>query len=380
MKFAILTHPLHGNYGGMLQAYALQLTVSRFDHDVSVLLYETKKSDMTKPINHARKLKHFVFACMWQLGIPLSYKTPPPVLFSSMAKNFVQKHISSLKLTLHTNRDEYRLIVGSDQVWRGVYARSMVSFPFYFGDFVSPETRAKSFVYAASFGTNQWEGTSEETLVCANLLKQYKSVSVRENSGIAICKEQLHTKAVQMPDPTLLLFNEDYGRLIASEKTRRPAKKYAAAYILDYSEAIDDTLQFLSEKTHLPMHRIMPQATAAKYSGRIPCTPEQWLRTIRDCEYLITDSFHGCVFAIIFNKPFVCLGNINRGSTRFDALFETFCLKNRICTSLNGVYETLLRPIDWNTVNSIREKERSRGLQFLGENLNTPFSSDEVSR
>lgn len=376
MKFAILTHPLLGNYGGMLQAYALQLAVSRHEHSPFVLNYITKKRDMTKPINYARALKHSLFSCMWRLGIPLSYKQPPPNLFSSIARGFAKKHISSLDFDSVKNWDEYRLLIGSDQVWRCIYARDLVNVPFFFGNFVSSETRAESFVYAASFGTDKWEGTPEETEACAKLLNQYKAISVREASGINLCKELFHTEAVQMPDPTLLLFNNDYEHIIASEETYRPSPKYVAAYVLDYSEPIDDTLQFLSEKTHLSIHHIMPQATAAKYSGRIPCSLAQWLRSIRDCEYLITDSFHGCVFAIIFNKPFVCLGNKSRGSTRFDALFETFRLKNRVCTSLNDVRETLLRAIDWDSVNSIRDTERARGLQFLSENLNAPFSAE----
>lgn len=372
MKFAILTHPLHGNYGGMLQAYALQSTVSRYGHDIPIIDYETNKL----PSTPLRKLKYSLYDCLWHLGISYPNGRAPSNLFSSIAHNFRSKHTSSLLFNSVTNWDEYRLIIGSDQVWRGVYAHHIANLPFFFGDFISSEARAESFVYAASFGTDRWEGTPEETRICADLIKQYKAVSVRENSGINICKEQFHTEAVQMPDPTFLLSNEDYGRLIASEKTHRPSTKYVAAYILDSSETITDTLEFLSEKTHLPVCSMMPQATATKYSSKVPCSVAEWLRCIRDCEYLITDSFHGCVFAIIFNKPFVCLGNSFRGTARFNALLKTYQLKNRVCTSPNDIVKTLLRPIDWDTVNKIREKERDRGLQFLSKNLPAPFSEE----
>lgn len=105
----------------------------------------------------------------------------------------------------------------------------------------------------------------------------------------------------------------------------------------------------------------------------------QWLRYLRDCDAVVTDSFHGCVFSIIYNKPFVCLGNEGRGSTRFDTLFQVFGLEDRLVTSRDPekVLRVLQKPIDWERVNAIHEAERQRGLDFLKSNLYDGASPDE---
>ena len=104
---------------------------------------------------------------------------------------------------------------------------------------------------------------------------------------------------------------------------------------------------------------------------RIPLSIPQWLRCIRDSECVLTDSFHGCVFAIIFNKPFVCLGNASRGSARFDSLLGTFGLQERLLINPTPeqVANLMRNPIDWEQVNAIRSSEKQRALQFLKENL-----------
>lgn len=85
----------------------------------------------------------------------------------------------------------------------------------------------------------------------------------------------------------------------------------------------------------------------------------------------MTDSFHACVFSIIYNKSFVCIGNAKRGSARFDTLLQTFGLETRLVQS--GDPEAVLRvlhtSVDWDSVNAIRKSERKRGLDFLQANL-----------
>ena len=124
---------------------------------------------------------------------------------------------------------------------------------------------------------------------------------------------------------------------------------------------------------HVTLQHLLPHAGAAQRRDRFAHTVGQWLRLIRDAEYFITDSFHGCAFAIIFNKPFVCLGNEKRGAARFDSLLGTFGLKDRLVT--RPEHDTVLRilntPVDWEQVNAIRRSEQARALEFLRHNLAT---------
>lgn len=260
-------------------------------------------------------------------------------------------------------------IVGSDQVWRRKYVKNKLMT--YFLDFATEEQRRHSISYAASFGTDEWEGTPEETQRCGELLRQFKAVSVREFSGVRICKEAFGVDAIQMPDPTLLASPEDYERVINSEKTRVPKAPYFASYVLDDSAEASQLLDDVEKSTGLYHQRLMPKSTARKRRDRFYCTVAQWLRYLRDCDAVVTDSFHGCVFSIIYNKPFVCLGNAGRGSARFDTLFQVFGLQDRLVASRDPeeVLRVLRQPINWQRVHAIHEAERHRGLDFLKKNL-----------
>ena len=89
------------------------------------------------------------------------------------------------------------------------------------------------------------------------------------------------------------------------------------------------------------------------------------LWAIKNAELVITDSFHACVFSILFNKPFVCLGNKSRGNARFESLLGMFGLRNRVVdeiSKLEGVFKT---PIDWNQVNGIIKQQRKKSMFFL---------------
>ena len=266
---------------------------------------------------------------------------------------------------------EAAFVVGSDQVWRAIFCRTMKHPAYYFLDFAPVEIRRRSIAYAASFGVDEWEGTPEETAACAQLLQDFKAVSVRERSGIAICRDHMQTEAVAMPDPTILLRKEEYEVLIRRENTWSPMIKSLAAYVIDENGTIPQLLHSAAGKLEVALQHLLPHTNATKRRDRFAPTVGQWLRLIQDCEYFITDSFHGTVFAIIFNKPFVCLGNQGRGSARFETLLGTFGLQSRLLASPTPekIAELMHTPIDWDTVNGIRNKEMQLGLQFLKTNL-----------
>ncbi len=365
----VFTLPLWGNYGGMLQAYALWLCVSRVHIETANVELQNSAPEVS--------LWHRIRECLWCVKYQLL-----PRREDGVVPRFLQQACAdSFKRMLNTyvlsedavsNVAEFKdtqWIVGSDQVWRAVYTRRVRSVASYFLDFLPEEVRQRSIAYAASFGTDDWEGTPEETVKCRELLQQFKAVSVREHSGVKICREVFGVEAVQMPDPTLLPDVKDYVSLIESERTHQRKGGYIAAYVLDESERALVSLQAVAEAKGLPVQHLMPHLTAECRRDRFPQSVPQWLRYIKECDMVVTDSFHGCVFAIIFNKPFVCLGNEGRGSARFDTLFQTFHLESRLATSPEQAVAVACEPIDWDAVNAIHEHERERGLAFLRENL-----------
>ena len=361
MKISIITHPLWGNYGGMLQAYALQTALQ----DSSSIEAEVKHG------NHPQlNLLDYLKFTLRKLQLSIGFTSPrTPIhtrLILDMAESFCTRHI---ECSDGVNIDKY--VVGSDQVWRKSAADYIGGIKQFFLDFATKEQRNRSIAYAASFGTNEWEGTPEETEVCGRMLREFKAVSVREHSGVAICRNIFEVEAVQMPDPTLLLHTNDYDKIIERENTWFPESKYVAAYVLDETPRKAELLQGITNPLNLQLQHLMPHATATKRRDRFPISVPQWLRLIRGCEYFITDSFHGCVFAIIFNKPFVCLGNAGRGNARFDTLLGTFGLEDRLITDATPekIIQVLNTPIDWVRVNEIHDAERERGINFLKDNL-----------
>ena len=361
-KRYILTHPLTGNYGGLLQAYALYSTINALGYQAYIYRYQP--ADMPLGIkDYWRHFKRHIKYCLGKCNEAHTVWRRLMIArkFLKGIRFFDERQIEKLE-------SDAAFVVGSDQVWRAIFCRMMKHPAYYFLDFATPAQRKRSISYAASFGIDEWEGTPEETAECARLLQEFKAVSVRESSGIDICRNFMNTpSAHQMPDPTILLQRHDYESLIRRERTWAPGDATLAAYVIDENGNRPHLLQETATILGCNLQHLLPHADAARRRDRFAPTVGQWLRLILDCDYFITDSFHGTVFATIFNKPFVCLGNQGRGSARFETLLGTFGLQDRLVTKPDAaeIKRVLTTPIDWAPVNTALASERQRGRNFL---------------
>lgn len=348
-KIHILTFPLRFNYGGILQAFAMQRQLQLLHIEPSLYQNCSKPPLKRKLVDKVRKL------------------LPARLRKWSLRKALIVAFSTGYINTCYAINPKVRKwVVGSDQIWRCQYSRPFAPMPTWFLSNIPKEVRAQSITYAVSFGCDEWEGTPEETEECAKLLKEFKAVSVREHSAVKLCKDIFGVDAVQMPDPTLLLTTGEYQKIMEADGVTKHPAPYVLSYVLDKARHIDTLLQQCASRLHL---ELLNTGLDSAQNLTVP----QWVANISQCEYLITDSFHGCVFAIIFNRPFICLGNETRGTTRFDTLLKTFGLEDRMLTSWDeaSIHAQLEAPIDWERVNSIHEAERTRGLNFLIEHLLT---------
>ncbi len=364
-KIFILTHPLTGNYGGLLQAYASYTVLESLG--MTPYIYRYTPNDL--PLTLRAYLRYFKAHMKYMLGRSQNANTMWRRL--SIARKFLRGIRFFNETHPAPQNNGIRYWVGSDQVWRAIFCRMMRRPEFFFLNFATSEQRSNSIAYAASMGVDEWEGTPEETEVCKKLIKEFKAVSVREHSSVALCRNVFDTQVEQMPDPTLLLQIEDYNHIINREKTWLPSAPFLASYVLDEKGDLPLQLNDCARGLQVTLQHLLPHANATLSRDRIAISVSQWLRLVRDAEFFITDSFHGCVFAIIFNKPFVCLGNAYRGSARFDSLLSTFGLQDRLITShdVDTIVRTLTSPIDWDRVNTIRRSEQKRAFDFLKKNL-----------
>ena len=268
------------------------------------------------------------------------------------------------------NYDAY--IIGSDQVWRLGYSPCIFD---YFLSFLPSSYKVKRIAYAASFGTDNWEFSRKVTNLVKKYIYKFDLITVREKSAVKLCEEYLnYDKAEFVLDPTMLLEKEDYERLIINEN-EKISKGNIFCYILDKNDMILDTISEVEKYTGKiafeisPKHSIEERQMGFNSDDYVLPSITKWLRAFMDADYVITDSFHGTVFSLVFNKPFVVFGNKHRGNARFISLLETFRLKDRLILSKDNALKVFKQPINWNKVNVIREEMKEKSTVLLFKNL-----------
>lgn len=377
MKIGILTQPLHANYGGLLQNYALQQVLLRAGHEVETIDWTPSNKSLRNSLSRIKwALLSTLFRNKYQ---KLRYQP------TDKEKRIIQQHTNHFISTYihHTKtimfKDGFRrqtregkydaYVVGSDQCWRPGYNAFLSSM---FLDFVKEE-KAKRIAYAASFGTDQWEYSPEMTAICAPLAQKFDFVSVREDSGVRLCKDYLGVDAVHVLDPTLLLNKDDYISLIEAEKEPQ-SRGTLFNYILDPDANKTAFINRVAKEKGLQSFQVLPKCqaetrTKEDIKNRIEdCVfpgVTTWLRAFMDAEMTIVDSFHGMVFSIIFNKPFWVIGNANRGMSRFTSLLKVFHLEDRLLDANHLKDVDINLPIDWSYVNAILEQKRNECKNLL---------------
>lgn len=376
MRIAVVSLPLHTNYGGLLQSFALKKFLESHGHDVTVLDIRDKMplpKWWKSPFVYAKRtlMRLFIGAGGPEIFREIRFRREYPVI-SVNTQKFIDRYISPRVINDYkeVSEGEYEaFVVGSDQVWRPRYFSSIE-------DAFLAFTQGWDVVrvsYAASFGTNAMEYDPDLMSRCARLLNGFDGVSVREESAVRICREWFDREdAVRLPDPVMLWDSAVYQKLAESAKVH-PAKGRLLSYILDPSKEKSVVLDFISGVSRLQVHDISPMTEdkSLAASERVAPPVEDWLAGFADADFVVTDSFHGCVLAILFHKPFVAVGNSRRGMARLQSLLEMLDLDMRLVHGIDpeddGKY--FLSQPDWNHVDSVLAEERIRSEAFLKKTL-----------
>ncbi len=382
MKVCILTQPLGHNYGGLLQAYALQTCLKRLGCTVETLdrrhPVHTVESIQTHAINLARLLLGRIRSMPTQGRQDQVLRHLHRFRDRSISMSPTITDEQAIRRYFEQNPFD-AVIVGSDQVWRPRYSPSL---PNYFLDFLAHTSQpVKRIAYAASFGVDEWEFTDSATAQCKALLSQFDAVSVREKSAVALCQTHLNAPAQLVLDPTLLLDPADYTAL-TNECKPNPHAGSIVSYILDPSPSKHSITQTIAQALNTPVHTLKPEHKPPQVRASVleQCTlppVESWLQAFQDARFVVTDSFHGSVFAILFNKPFIAIGNPARGMARFESLLSQFGLESRLIASAAALNSALINAeFDWPCINTMRQNLAADSIAFLTDNL---FSSPPPS-
>ena len=342
MRIAIVTFHSSQNYGAVLQCYALQTVLIEMGHDIEIIDRLFDKFNI--PSYRFKRVKKVIF----------------PNYFERFREKFLKlsEHINSQQ-DLYDIQIRYDVIItGSDQIWNFDCIKKMGYY--YYLDWVT-SLNVRKISYAVSFGKDAFELSDEVKKKVTGCLKGFSSISVREKSGIDICQNMLGLKADYDLDPTLLLSADDYNSIVKLDMRKR--KKILCSFILDQSEEKKTYVKTIAAKLGLEVVNIYPEdvnrwkaMVSSKY-GFLPV--EKWLKYIYNADFVVTDSFHGVAFSINFNKQFVAINNIERGSTRFVNLLTLLNIKDRLIDNFD--LNCIERKINYAEVNRLLalEKERS---------------------
>ena len=363
MKIAILTLDLQTNFGGILQAYALQTVLERMGHEVVHLQAKHSRlhNPVVMPLVWCKRLYRKYFQGDRQLPIfENPYKWAGKNTDRFISSNLNCRFLAPEEWNEGLAREYDVIVVGSDQVWRPNYTSDVTRF---FTAFLGHSDICR-IAYAASFGVAVNEFSDEQIACGREYLKLFSAISVREESGIRLCKELFDVQACQVLDPTMLLRREDYQRF-TSTAPQSPGN--LMVYVLDRTEEKDAFVSEFAEKRGL-----VPFYTNSKsempWDVDIPAAERQqppleiWLKGFADAEFVLTDSFHACVFSILFHKPFGVFGNLFRGLSRIESLLRPLGLMDRC---IRDASVDLDRPITWNQVDELIIQKAESSLEFL---------------
>ncbi len=367
MKIGIITLPLINNYGGLLQNYAMQTFLKSLGHDAITINKQQTIHTYPKFRFLLSVIKRTCQKFLLQDKTILYVNVNKQIRFentpSIKTKEFVVRNIKAIEVDGRITKEFCSqnnfnaFIVGSDQVWRKNFTPHILN---NFLDFTAGFDVIR-LSYAASFGIDYWNFSEELTIKIRELIKRFDAVSVREQTGVDLCRKHLNVDAQCLIDPTMLLTREDYIKLLETQSEKAPEGDLLT-YVLDWTNEKQKIIDLIAEKNKFKPFEV-GKATKAGYSS-----VESWLNGFKNAKFVITDSFHGTVFAILFNIPFITIANEGRGLTRFTSLLNTFDLNERLIFNSIDVKKTDFE-VNYSKVNEILAYERKKSSQFISANL-----------
>lgn len=362
MKIGIITMPLLANYGGTLQNYALQQVLKSLGCESVTLRLPHEYQGISSSTFWFRFYPKAILKFLLKRLQGRKCKKPELIYAwrrrVSGMERFIQKYINitdylpNLSMQDINRYDIDMLLVGSDQVWRPVkYDAEQI----YFCGFAK-DSNIKRIAYAPSIALDEWPFTIEVTQNLRHLINYFNAISVREESSVKLIKENLNVDAQWVLDPTMLLKKKDYLQLCKEKPIN--VERFIFAYILDMT---DGKRRFIDKTAQIKNCKVL-YLTADKVKRGD--TIEGWMANFRDSQYVITDSYHGTVFSLIFNKDFYCFYNSKRGNARMDSLRKLTGINDRFIDDSNN-NDISEQSIDYSIVDDKIERMRKSSIDFL---------------
>lgn len=361
MNVGILTFHNAKNYGAVIQAFALKTALKKLGVNPYIINRYAGYKTIIHQIYFTLHPKFFLSRLKWILFDQFSMRYLSPK---------TNKYLTFSSLNDFERRENLEaLIVGSDQVWRMEF--SAIGYNYFF-DFIK-KNNSRKISYAASFGKDKWREHESVTNHVKKLLKDFSAISVREKSGVRICTDIFNVHATHVLDPTLLLTREDYESILLKDYSKKINNTLVSYLLGNIHEEIKYCNQFAqnNDLDYSDLYYIYPLRkvfSASRYGIKhyLHLSVPEWLGQIKNATYLVTNSFHATIFAILFNKQFIVVDHPEGGTDRVTSLLDVLGLKNRFVYHISEIsIELLQNEIDFDSVQSKLDLEKEQSILFL---------------
>lgn len=352
MKIGIITFHRALNYGAVLQAYALQEYLNTIGIDSEIIDYRSEyieifyKQIKENPLKNPKMyLKELIYA---------PFNTLKRKKFDGFLKKYIKfsKKITTKEELKKINKEYDIFIAGSDQVWNLKWSGFDKTF---FLDFAEDE---KKYSYAASFGFDKIPQEQEREYY--ELLSKFKKISVREESGKKIIKDLLHQECEVSLDPTCLISKAKWENIAKKPKEQN----YILLYTLEKSKELEDYAEKKSKELNAKIVYIADAIKRKKkYIYRGFLGPDEFVGLFSNARYVVTNSFHGLMFSVIFEKSFCLQYQKKEGApnSRLIDFLNTYKLTNRIIEAVR-IRDS---EIDYNFVKYLMEETKRESSNYL---------------
>lgn len=359
MDIKVITRHAQSNYGSLLQAIATEIILERLGHKCEIIDYlrddeHGLKGVLTylknKPSWNKNLFRKAVFTAIRYMD-----EKSAEIKFYSMRNRYLNltKRLNELEDLKKLDADIF--MTGSDQVWgtmqNGIYDGA------YFLSFVKDKPKI---AYSASFGRTDF--TPEIINDYKSMLLDYTAISVREDSAVSLLKKWGIPCSGQVLDPTLMLTGEEWSKYASSNIQ----KKYVLVYQIHKDPHLGNYAKRFAKHLGLPLVRVSSNLRQVIREGNFKWLPDlaNFLSYVKNCTYMITDSFHGTAFAINFNRQFIEILPNNNTESRNMSILNLTGLTDRVLKNLDD-FSIATHPINYEKVNSVLKIERKKSLEIL---------------
>lgn len=351
MKISLLTIWHCSNYGAELQTYATVRALTQLGHEVEVIDFKLTEKH---PKTIREKIAEFINSL-----------TPSDCKFNHFWNKFIKNktiHYRNLEELKNDPPKSDCYIVGSDQVWNEEITREKAEA--YFLNFGGKDVLRMS--YASSIGVDYWNGSEKLTEIVKRQFDNFKALSCREKTGCKVLEETFGKKITNVLDPTLL--HDSYPELTGKIIQRNTLVFYP---LTTYPE-LESFSKDLANRLGLKFLNNNKRTMLTKHIAWNRKSVQEWVKNIAEAEFVVTHSFHGLAFSIIYRKQFIIVKtkSSNR-QTRLTDLLSELGLMDRFFNTCEEAWVSRIweKPIDYDSVYLKLEKKRKSSYDFLKETL-----------